>query len=190
MIGAGAVATRLLAGAWFGFDLLWVALYVVPMVDRHARLGVARRRCSRRARHARDGAQRDRAGWRGESSSDGVRRERRRQHEPDVGDGRRGVRRARHAASAECDGRLRRSSRCADGRDRGRGRARRLQARRENHDGVPARRETRLLHHRRDQGAARLVHVAGARRAAWCRTIPADAAGRRRRRRCARASRR
>jgi manganese transport protein len=32
MIGAGAVATRLLAGAWFGFDLLWVALYVVPMV--------------------------------------------------------------------------------------------------------------------------------------------------------------
>ncbi len=26
MIGAGAVATRLLAGAWFGFDLLWVAL--------------------------------------------------------------------------------------------------------------------------------------------------------------------
>jgi manganese transport protein len=32
MIGAGAVATRLLAGAWFGFDLLWIALYVVPMV--------------------------------------------------------------------------------------------------------------------------------------------------------------
>jgi Mn2+/Fe2+ NRAMP family transporter len=32
MIGAGAVATRLLAGAWFGFDLLWSALYVVPMV--------------------------------------------------------------------------------------------------------------------------------------------------------------
>jgi Mn2+/Fe2+ NRAMP family transporter len=32
MIGAGAVATRLLAGAWFGFDLLWVALYVVPLV--------------------------------------------------------------------------------------------------------------------------------------------------------------
>jgi manganese transport protein len=32
MIGAGAVATRLLAGAWFGFELLWVALYVVPMV--------------------------------------------------------------------------------------------------------------------------------------------------------------
>lgn len=32
MIGAGAVATRLLAGAWFGFGLLWVALYVVPMV--------------------------------------------------------------------------------------------------------------------------------------------------------------
>ena len=31
MIGAGAVATRLLAGAWFGFDLLWVALYVIPM---------------------------------------------------------------------------------------------------------------------------------------------------------------
>jgi manganese transport protein len=32
MIGAGAVATRLLAGAWFGFGLLWVALYVIPMV--------------------------------------------------------------------------------------------------------------------------------------------------------------
>ncbi len=32
MIGAGAVATRLLAGAWFGFDLLWVAIYVIPMV--------------------------------------------------------------------------------------------------------------------------------------------------------------
>ena len=32
MIGAGAVATRLLAGAWFEFDLLWVALYVIPMV--------------------------------------------------------------------------------------------------------------------------------------------------------------
>ena len=32
MIGAGAVATRLLTGAWFGFDLLWVALYVIPMV--------------------------------------------------------------------------------------------------------------------------------------------------------------
>jgi manganese transport protein len=32
MIGAGAVATRLLAGAWFGFELLWVALYVIPMV--------------------------------------------------------------------------------------------------------------------------------------------------------------
>jgi len=28
MIGAGAVATRLLAGAWFGFDLLWVALTI------------------------------------------------------------------------------------------------------------------------------------------------------------------
>ena len=32
MIGAGAVATRLLAGAWFDFNLLWVALYVIPMV--------------------------------------------------------------------------------------------------------------------------------------------------------------
>src|SRR5260221_6242112 len=32
MIGAGAVATRLLAGAWFGFGLLWVALYVIPLV--------------------------------------------------------------------------------------------------------------------------------------------------------------
>ena len=32
MIGAGAVATRVLAGAWFSFDLLWCALYVIPMV--------------------------------------------------------------------------------------------------------------------------------------------------------------
>ena len=45
MIGAGAVATRLLAGAWFGFDLLWVALYVIPMViftlDSASRVGDA-----------------------------------------------------------------------------------------------------------------------------------------------------
>ncbi len=44
MIGAGAVATRLLAGAWFGFDLLWVALIVIPMViftlDSASRVGV------------------------------------------------------------------------------------------------------------------------------------------------------
>ena len=44
MIGAGAVATRLLAGAWFGFDLLWVALLVIPMVivtlDSASRVGV------------------------------------------------------------------------------------------------------------------------------------------------------
>ena len=44
MIGAGAVATRLLAGAWFGFDLLWVALVVIPMViftlDSASRIGV------------------------------------------------------------------------------------------------------------------------------------------------------
>jgi len=31
MIGAGAVATRLLADAWFGFELLRVSLYVVPI---------------------------------------------------------------------------------------------------------------------------------------------------------------
>jgi Mn2+/Fe2+ NRAMP family transporter len=44
MIGAGAVATRLLAGAWFGFDLLWVALVIVPMVvvtlDSASRVGI------------------------------------------------------------------------------------------------------------------------------------------------------
>ena len=44
MIGAGAVATRLLAGAWFGFDLLWVAIVVIPMViftlDSAARIGI------------------------------------------------------------------------------------------------------------------------------------------------------
>ena len=47
MIGAGAVATRLLAGAWFGFDLLWVALAIVPMVivtlDSASRVGIVRR---------------------------------------------------------------------------------------------------------------------------------------------------
>jgi len=44
MIGAGAVATRLLAGTWFSFDLLWVALYVIPMViftlDSASRIGI------------------------------------------------------------------------------------------------------------------------------------------------------
>ena len=44
MIGAGCVATRLLAGTWFSFDLLWVALYVVPMViftnDSASRIGI------------------------------------------------------------------------------------------------------------------------------------------------------
>ncbi len=44
MIGAGAVSTRLLAGAWFGFDPLWVALYVIPMViftlDSCSRIGI------------------------------------------------------------------------------------------------------------------------------------------------------
>ena len=44
MIGAGAVATRLLAGAWFGFELLWVTLIVIPMViftlDSASRVGV------------------------------------------------------------------------------------------------------------------------------------------------------
>jgi len=43
MIGAGAVSTRLMAGCWFGFDLLWVALYVIPMViianDSASRIG-------------------------------------------------------------------------------------------------------------------------------------------------------
>jgi manganese transport protein len=44
MVGAGAVSTRLLSGAWFGFDLLWCALYVIPMVvvtlDSASRVGV------------------------------------------------------------------------------------------------------------------------------------------------------
>ncbi|MBX2810645.1 MAG: divalent metal cation transporter [Myxococcales bacterium] len=44
MIGAGAVSTRLLAGTWFGFDLLWAALYVIPMViftlDSCSRVGI------------------------------------------------------------------------------------------------------------------------------------------------------
>ena len=44
MIGAGAVSTRLLAGTWFGFDLLWVALFVIPMVifanDSASRVGI------------------------------------------------------------------------------------------------------------------------------------------------------
>ena len=44
MIGAGCVSTRLLAGTWFGFDLLWVALYVIPMViftnDSASRIGI------------------------------------------------------------------------------------------------------------------------------------------------------
>ena len=44
MVGAGAVATRLLAGAWFEFELLWVALIVIPMViftlDSASRVGL------------------------------------------------------------------------------------------------------------------------------------------------------
>ncbi len=44
MIGAGAVATRLLAGAWFRMQLLWAALYVIPMViftlDSASRVGI------------------------------------------------------------------------------------------------------------------------------------------------------
>ena len=44
MIGAGAVSTRLLAGTWFEFQLLWVALYVIPMViftlDSASRVGI------------------------------------------------------------------------------------------------------------------------------------------------------
>jgi manganese transport protein len=44
MIGVGAVSTRLLAGAWFKFDLLWSALYVIPMViftlDSSSRIGI------------------------------------------------------------------------------------------------------------------------------------------------------
>ena len=43
MIGAGAVSTRLMAGCWFGFDLLWVAMIVIPMViianDSASRIG-------------------------------------------------------------------------------------------------------------------------------------------------------
>ena len=43
MIGAGAVSTRLMAGCWFNYDLLWVALYVIPMViianDSASRIG-------------------------------------------------------------------------------------------------------------------------------------------------------
>src|SRR5687768_15949795 len=44
MIGADEVATRLLAGAWFGLHLLWIALFIVPMVivtlDSASRVGI------------------------------------------------------------------------------------------------------------------------------------------------------
>ena len=90
-------------------------------------------------------------------------REHRRQHEPDVGDGRGRVRRRRHAAAGQrpvhagAGDRHRRPDRG----HRGVGRARRLQARREDHDGAP-RRHPRVLHRRGHQGAARLAHVARA----------------------------
>ena len=101
MIGAGAVATRLLAGAWFGFDLLWVALADRADGDRHARLGVARRHPLGRPRHDRHGAHRHRRVARlGHRRADGA-GQRRRQHEPDVGDGRGHLRRARHAAAGQ-----------------------------------------------------------------------------------------
>ena len=51
--------------------------------------------------------------------------------------------------------------------------ARRLQARREDHDGAAAR-HPRLLHRRRDQGAARLAHVARARPRAGAAGAGAD----------------
>jgi len=42
-MGAGSVATLILAGAWFGYDLLWVAIFVLPFlviaVDTSSRIG-------------------------------------------------------------------------------------------------------------------------------------------------------
>ena len=90
----------------------------------------------RRPRHARDDAHRHRpvAGVDG-LRADGA-REHRRQHEPDVGDGRRRVRLDRHAAAGRRTARwfVRASPSLLTGTDRRRGRARRLQARREDHD--------------------------------------------------------
>lgn len=46
-MGAGAVATLILAGAWFRYDLLWVVLFMLPLfviaVDSSARIGVVNR---------------------------------------------------------------------------------------------------------------------------------------------------
>ena len=181
MIGAGAVATRLLAGAWFGFDLLWVALYVVPMViftlDSASRVGDA----LRRPRHVRDDPHRHRRLARvGHLPADGA-REHRRQHEPDVGDGRRRLRRVRPAAAgrrAEGGAGLVVVTLVLTAATRGRRGARRLQARREDHDGAAAR-HPRLLHRRRDQGAARLADVARARREGLVPQHSARRAGRR-----------
>ncbi len=93
MIGAGAVATRLLAGAWFGFDLLWVALYVIPMViftlDSASRVAILNGGRGMfemiRTRHRRLARVVDLPADRA--------RERHREHEPDVRDGRRHLRR-------------------------------------------------------------------------------------------------
>jgi len=42
-MGAGSVATLILAGAWFGYDLLWVAIFILPFlviaVDTSSRIG-------------------------------------------------------------------------------------------------------------------------------------------------------
>ena len=164
MIGAGAVATRLLAGAWFGFDLLWVAILVIPMViftlDSASRIGILSG-----GRGLLEMVRTDIGAWLAWTIflPHGA-GERRRQHEPDVGDGRGRVRRHGHAAAGW------RTSRRSGlvvvtvvltGHHRGRRRARRLQADGSDHDGA-AGRDPLVLHRRRDQGAARLEHVGGA----------------------------
>ena len=126
----------------------------------HARLGVAGRDPVGRPRHGRHGAERVRrlAGL-GHRRADGA-GQRRRQHEPDVGDGRGHLWRPRHAAASHHRRRAGRRRDRAHPDDRRRRGARRLQARREDHDGAAAG-HPRLLHHRGDQGPARLAHLGG-----------------------------
>ena len=46
-MGAGAVASLILAGAWFRYDLLWVVLFMLPLfvvaVDSSSRIGTVNR---------------------------------------------------------------------------------------------------------------------------------------------------